>query len=98
MSSNLVGENAVSQGRSAQNSRVKEGPAVFRQRQGDLQNEARLASMRNAPRAELSRVTDDQINRIGPPPPAINQGASMDNGVNKPRGVGPVGNLIDAWA
>ncbi|WP_126798799.1 hypothetical protein [Aliidiomarina soli] len=98
MSSNMVPENTVSKGRSAQNSRVKTGPDVFRQRQSDVQNDARLASMRNAPRAELTRVTNDQINRIGPPPPAINQGASMESGVNKPRGVGAVGNLIDAWA
>lgn len=98
MSSRLVGENTVSQGRNAQNQRVKTGPAIFRERQNYAQNEQRLASMREAPREEMYRVNRDQISRIGPGDPAINAGASMQNGVNEPRGVGPVGNLIDAWA
>ncbi len=98
MSSNLVPENTVSKGRAAQNSRVKTGPDVFRQRQSEAQNEQRLANLREFPREEMYRVNRDQISRMGPPPPPINTAAGMDNGVNKPRGVGPVGNLIDAWA
>lgn len=98
MSSRLVGENAVSQGRSTQNQRVQTGPAVFRERQNYAQNEQRLAGMRELPREEMYRVNRDQIQRVGPGDPPINAGASMRNGVNEPRGVGPVGNLIDAWA
>ncbi|MCC5880091.1 MAG: hypothetical protein JJU03_09400 [Idiomarina sp.] len=96
--SNLISENSTSQGRGAQNSRVKTGPAVFRERQSFAQNEQRLASLRESPREEMYRVNRDQIQRIGPTPPDINTGAGMQNGVNVPRGVGPVGNLIDAWA
>ncbi|MCL5051441.1 MAG: hypothetical protein M1473_13105 [Firmicutes bacterium] len=99
MSSNLVSENSTSQGRSAQNSRVKTGPAMFRERQSYAANEQRLANLRESPREEMYRVNRDQIQRIGPPPPKINATSAADqNGVNQPRGVGPVGNLIDAWA
>lgn len=97
MSSRLVAENTVSQGRAAQNSRVASGPDIFRQRQAHSQNEQRLASMRELPRNEMLRVNRDQIQRMGPPPPPINSGAGMENGINKPRGTGPVGQLIDAW-
>lgn len=95
--SNLIPENTISQGRSAQNSRVKTGPAVFQERQSHAANEQRLANLRESPREEMYRVNRDQIQRIGPPPPPINQAAGMQNGVNKPRGTGPIGNLIDAW-
>lgn len=98
MSSNLVPENTISQGRGAQNNRVKTGPAIFRERQSFAQNEQRLANLRETPREEMYRVNRDQIQRMGPAPPDINVGAGMQNGVNLPRGVGPVGNLIDAWA
>lgn len=97
MSSRLVAETTISQGRAAQNARVETGPDVFRQRQADKQNEQRLASMRELPRHEMNRVNRDQIERIGPPPPTINQPVGTENGVNSPRGTGPVGQLIDAW-
>lgn len=95
--SNLIPDNTISQGRGAQNSRVKTGPDVFRERQSFAGNEQRLANLREGPREEMYRVNRDQIQRIGPPPPPINQAAGMQNGVNEPRGTGPVGNLIDAW-
>lgn len=95
--SNLIPDNTVSQGRAAQNSRVKTGPNVFRERQSYAANEQRLANLRETPREEMYRVNRDQIQRMGPPPPPINQAAGMQNGVNLPRGTGPVGQLIDAW-
>lgn len=98
MSSRLVAENTVSQGRSAQSARVQTGPDTFRQRQGDEQNDQRLASLRETPREEMYRVNRDQIQRMGPGDPAINNGGQIENGANKPRGVGAVGNQIDAWA
>lgn len=97
MSSNLVPDNTISQGRGAQNSRVKTGPDVFRERQSFAANEQRLANLRETPREEMYRVNRDQIQRMGPPPPKINTPPATQNGVNQARGTGPVGNLIDAW-
>lgn len=96
--SNMIPDNSTSQGRGAQNSRVKTGPDVFRERQSFAQNEQRLANLRETPREEMYRVTRDQVQRIGPEAPQVNTGAGMQNGVNQPRGVGAVGNSIDAWA
>ncbi|MGX5913643.1 hypothetical protein ACR0ST_02795 [Aliidiomarina sp. Khilg15.8] len=97
MSSRLVAENTVSQGRNAQNARVKTGPDIFRERQGEEQNNQRLASLRETPREEMYRVNRDQIQRMGPGEPDINNGGQIANGTNNPRGVGAVGSLIDAW-
>jgi hypothetical protein len=93
----IVAENGISQARQAQQSRVKSGPDMFRERQAYAQNEARLAGMREAPREEMYRVNSDQIARMGPGDPPINTSATTDNGLNAPRGVGAVGQLIDAW-